>query len=162
MELFMKVRLPLVNHVALSKARTVIGIHYSRNTRADAQEERTEALLNFKIFLHTSHPSLWTPLQSFVSRVRIKSAGDFMRMKNEHNKMPVHPKPSKLLSAPHLSNQDIENKDPGNTEMVSPTIGGRRNLWLGKLRRKSHAPGLYLSTCRSPRAQEWPLKINSP
>ncbi len=34
--------------------------------------------------------------------------------------------------------------------------------YRGKLRRKSHAPGLYLSTCHSPRAQEWPLKINSP
>lgn len=34
--------------------------------------------------------------------------------------------------------------------------------YRGKLRRKSHAPGQYLSTCRIPRAQEWPLKMSSP
>ncbi|XP_027144400.1 uncharacterized protein troap isoform X3 [Larimichthys crocea] len=56
-----------------------------------------------------------SPVLRQQSQNKIRS--DFMRMKNEHNKMPVHPKPSKLLSAPHLSNQDIENKDPGNTEM---------------------------------------------
>ncbi|XP_074498630.1 uncharacterized protein troap [Sebastes fasciatus] len=42
---------------------------------------------------------------------------DFMRTKNEHNKMPAHPKPSKLLSVPHLSNQNIENRDPGSSEL---------------------------------------------
>ena len=31
--------------------------------------------------------------------------------------MPAHPKSSKPLCAPHLSKQDIENKDPGNLEM---------------------------------------------
>lgn len=39
------------------------------------------------------------------------------RTKNEHNKMPAHPKPSKLLSIPHLSNQNIENRDPGSSEL---------------------------------------------
>lgn len=38
-------------------------------------------------------------------------------MKNGQNKMPVHPKSSKLLSAPHLPDQDIENQDPGSSEM---------------------------------------------
>nr|XP_046253694.1 uncharacterized protein LOC124063759 isoform X4 [Scatophagus argus] len=46
-----------------------------------------------------------------------KIHSDFLRMKNEHNKMPVHPKASKLLSAPHLSNHDNENKNPGSSEM---------------------------------------------
>ncbi len=40
----------------------------------------------------------------------------FHRMKNEHNKMPAHTKPSKLLSAPLLSDRDIENRDPGVSE----------------------------------------------
>ncbi|XP_040007652.1 uncharacterized protein LOC120803346 isoform X3 [Xiphias gladius] len=46
-----------------------------------------------------------------------KIRSDFLRMKNEHNKMPAVPKPSKLLSAQHLSKQDSENKDPGSSEM---------------------------------------------
>uniref|UniRef100_A0A8C4F8Q9 Uncharacterized protein n=1 Tax=Dicentrarchus labrax TaxID=13489 RepID=A0A8C4F8Q9_DICLA len=33
------------------------------------------------------------------------------------NKIRTHPKPSKLLSAPHPPNQDIENKNPGNSEI---------------------------------------------
>ncbi|XP_071332188.1 ras guanine nucleotide exchange factor R isoform X2 [Trachinotus anak] len=46
-----------------------------------------------------------------------KICSDFLRMKNEHNKMPADPKPSKLVSAPHLSKQESENKDPGISEM---------------------------------------------
>ncbi|XP_030277705.1 uncharacterized protein troap isoform X2 [Sparus aurata] len=42
---------------------------------------------------------------------------DLRRLKNENNRMPAHPKPSKLLSAPHLSNQDTENKDPEKSEV---------------------------------------------
>ncbi|XP_054465668.1 uncharacterized protein troap isoform X3 [Anoplopoma fimbria] len=42
---------------------------------------------------------------------------DMMRTKNEHNKVPAHPKPSKLLPTTHLSNQNIENQDPGISEM---------------------------------------------
>ncbi|KAM8755670.1 uncharacterized protein troap isoform 1-T1 [Acanthopagrus schlegelii] len=42
---------------------------------------------------------------------------DLRRLKNENNRMPVHPKPSKLLSAPHPSNQDTENKDPEKSEV---------------------------------------------
>ncbi|XP_070696215.1 nucleolar and coiled-body phosphoprotein 1 [Pempheris klunzingeri] len=41
---------------------------------------------------------------------------DFLRVKNEHNKMPAHPKSTKLLSAPHLPIQDAENQDPGNSD----------------------------------------------
>ncbi|XP_056279056.1 uncharacterized protein troap isoform X2 [Pseudoliparis swirei] len=41
---------------------------------------------------------------------------DIMRTMNEHNKIPAHPKPSKLFSAPHLSNQNIEIQDPGISE----------------------------------------------
>ncbi|XP_045899663.1 uncharacterized protein LOC123967590 isoform X4 [Micropterus dolomieu] len=46
-----------------------------------------------------------------------KNRSDFLRMKNEHNKMPAPQKSSKLMSAPHVSNRDIENQDPGNSEM---------------------------------------------
>ncbi|KAM6929447.1 uncharacterized protein troap isoform 2-T2 [Lycodopsis pacificus] len=42
---------------------------------------------------------------------------DIMRTNNGHNKVPAHPKPSKLLSAPHLSNKNIENQDPGISEI---------------------------------------------
>uniref|UniRef100_A0A8C4F949 Uncharacterized protein n=1 Tax=Dicentrarchus labrax TaxID=13489 RepID=A0A8C4F949_DICLA len=56
-----------------------------------------------------------SPVLRQQSQNKIRS--DFLRMKNEHNKMPAHPKPSKLLSAPHPPNQDIENKNPGNSEI---------------------------------------------
>ncbi|KAA8591126.1 hypothetical protein FQN60_002069 [Etheostoma spectabile] len=46
-----------------------------------------------------------------------KIRNDFMRTKNDYNKMPAHPKPSEGLSAPHLSNQNIENQEPGNSEL---------------------------------------------
>ncbi|XP_040913930.1 uncharacterized protein LOC121194866 isoform X3 [Toxotes jaculatrix] len=46
-----------------------------------------------------------------------KIHSDLMRMKNEHNKMPVDTKASKLVSSPHLSKKDSENKDPGSSEM---------------------------------------------
>ncbi|XP_026187164.1 uncharacterized protein troap [Mastacembelus armatus] len=47
-----------------------------------------------------------------------KIHNDFQRMKNEHNKMLADPKPSKLHSSHHLSDQDSENKDPGKAEMA--------------------------------------------
>ncbi|XP_041654542.1 protein Daple [Cheilinus undulatus] len=55
-----------------------------------------------------------SPVLRLQSQNKIRS--DFMRMKNETNKMPSHPKPSKLQSAPHLSDQNIENQDPGNSQ----------------------------------------------
>ncbi|XP_031140246.1 uncharacterized protein LOC116039541 isoform X1 [Sander lucioperca] len=55
-----------------------------------------------------------SPVLRQQSQNKIRS--DFMRTKNEHNKMPADPKPCKGLSAPHLSNQNIENQDPGNSE----------------------------------------------
>ncbi|KAG7520025.1 hypothetical protein JOB18_021166 [Solea senegalensis] len=57
-------------------------------------------------------PSAILRLQS-----RNKIHSDFLRMKNEHNKIPADAKSSKLMSAPHLSKQDGENKDPGSSEM---------------------------------------------
>ncbi|XP_019944276.2 uncharacterized protein troap isoform X2 [Paralichthys olivaceus] len=45
-----------------------------------------------------------------------KIHSDFLRMKNEHNKILVNQKPSKPVSAPHLSKQDNENKDPGRSD----------------------------------------------
>ncbi|XP_044068282.1 uncharacterized protein LOC122883538 isoform X2 [Siniperca chuatsi] len=56
-----------------------------------------------------------SPVLRQQSQNKIRS--DFLRMKNEHNKIPARAKPSKLLSAPHLSDRDIENQDPGNSEM---------------------------------------------
>ncbi|KAL6119731.1 uncharacterized protein ACO6RY_04248 [Pungitius sinensis] len=41
---------------------------------------------------------------------------DIMRTKNEQNKMPGNTKPSKLLSTPHLSKQNMENQVPGLSE----------------------------------------------
>ncbi|XP_041802369.1 uncharacterized protein LOC121613149 isoform X2 [Chelmon rostratus] len=46
-----------------------------------------------------------------------KIHSDFLRMKNEHNKMPAHSKPTKPLSEPHLLKQDVENKHPGNSDV---------------------------------------------
>ncbi|XP_058497874.1 uncharacterized protein troap isoform X2 [Solea solea] len=57
-------------------------------------------------------PSAILRLQS-----RNKIHSDFLRMKNEHNKIPADAKSSKLVSAPHLSKQDGENKDPGSSEL---------------------------------------------
>ncbi|XP_035014882.2 uncharacterized protein LOC118110862 isoform X2 [Hippoglossus stenolepis] len=45
-----------------------------------------------------------------------KIHSDFLRMKNEHNKILADQKPSKPVSAPHLSKQDNENKDPGSSD----------------------------------------------
>lgn len=83
-------------------------------------------------------------------------------MKNEHNKMPVHPKPSKLLSAPHLSNQDIENKDPGNTEM-----GRKAPVRTGVSRLPVLAKSLCLQTPSAfsqshYRWEEKPLAVSAP
>ncbi|XP_059189011.1 uncharacterized protein troap [Centropristis striata] len=64
-----------------------------------------------------SHPAVMMNSSSVLrqqSPNKIRS--DFMRTKNENNKMPVHPKPSKLLSTRHLSDQNIENREPGNAE----------------------------------------------
>ncbi|XP_034733562.1 uncharacterized protein troap isoform X1 [Etheostoma cragini] len=56
-----------------------------------------------------------SPVLRQQSQNKIRS--DFNRTKNDYNKMPAHPKPSEGLSAPHLSNQNIENLEPGNSEM---------------------------------------------
>ncbi|KAL7398265.1 hypothetical protein ABVT39_007019 [Epinephelus coioides] len=70
-----------------------------------------------------------------------KIHSDLMRTKNEHNKMPPHPKPSKLLSAPPLSNQNIENQDPGNSEM-----GRKAPVRPGMSRLPVLAKSLHLQT----------------
>ncbi|XP_076597786.1 uncharacterized protein troap isoform X2 [Chaetodon auriga] len=46
-----------------------------------------------------------------------KIHSDFLRMKNEQNKMAAHSKPTKLLSEPHPLKQDMENKHPGKSDM---------------------------------------------
>ncbi|XP_040050123.2 uncharacterized protein troap isoform X4 [Gasterosteus aculeatus] len=66
---------------------------------------------------------------------------DIMRAKNEQNKMPAHPKPSKLLSAPHLSKQNIENQVPGPSE-----IGGKAPVRPGVSRLPVLARSLHLPT----------------
>lgn len=63
------------------------------------------------------------------------------RAKNEQNKMPAHPKPSKLLSAPHLSKQNIENQVPGPSE-----IGGKAPVRPGVSRLPVLARSLHLPT----------------
>ncbi|XP_031701173.1 uncharacterized protein troap [Anarrhichthys ocellatus] len=66
---------------------------------------------------------------------------DIMRTKNGHNKVPAHPKPSKPLSAPHLSNKNIENQDPGISE-----IGRKAPVRLGVSRLPVLAKSLRLQT----------------
>ncbi|XP_062247101.1 uncharacterized protein troap [Platichthys flesus] len=56
-----------------------------------------------------------------------KVHSDFLRLKNEHNKILADRKPSKPVTAPHLSKQDNENKDPGSADTcrkgaVRPTV----------------------------------------
>ncbi|KAM6981805.1 uncharacterized protein troap [Tautogolabrus adspersus] len=46
-----------------------------------------------------------------------KIQSDFLRLKKEHNKMQVHPRPSKFQSTRHLSAENIENQDPGSSQM---------------------------------------------
>ncbi|XP_068454086.1 uncharacterized protein troap isoform X2 [Clinocottus analis] len=66
---------------------------------------------------------------------------DIMRTKNEHNKIPAHPKPSKLLSTPHFSNQNIQNQDPGFSE-----IGKKVPVRTGVSRLPVLAKSLHLQT----------------
>ncbi|XP_060913587.1 uncharacterized protein troap isoform X1 [Labrus mixtus] len=56
-----------------------------------------------------------SPVLRPQSQNKIRS--DFQRPKKEHNKMQVHPRPSKLQSTRHLSDENIENQDPGNSPM---------------------------------------------
>ncbi|XP_042347943.1 uncharacterized protein LOC121947104 isoform X2 [Plectropomus leopardus] len=70
-----------------------------------------------------------------------KIHSNLMRTKNEHNKMPAHPKPFKPLSAPHLANQNIENQDPGNVEIVR-----KAPVRLGVSRLPVLAKSLHLQT----------------
>ncbi|KAM7411997.1 hypothetical protein PAMA_021798 [Pampus argenteus] len=55
-----------------------------------------------------------SPVLRQQSHNKIRS--DLQRMKNEHNKMPADPKPFKHVSATHVPNKDIENRDPGSSE----------------------------------------------
>lgn len=65
----------------------------------------------------------------------------FFRMKNEQNKKVADPKPSKPMSASHLSNKDIENKDPG-----SSATGKKAPLQAGISRLPVLAKSLHLQT----------------
>uniref|UniRef100_UPI0037E8D6AE uncharacterized protein troap n=1 Tax=Semicossyphus pulcher TaxID=241346 RepID=UPI0037E8D6AE len=56
-----------------------------------------------------------SPVLRLQSQNKIRS--DFLRMKNEHNKMPAQLKASKLQSALKLPDQNIENQDPGSSQM---------------------------------------------
>ncbi|KAF3860382.1 hypothetical protein F7725_000637 [Dissostichus mawsoni] len=85
--------------------------------------------------------SIWTPLQSFVNKARNKIRSELTRTKNENNKMPAHPKPSKLLSAHHLSNHNIENQDP-----VKSELGRRAALGPGISRLPVLAKSLHLQS----------------
>ncbi|CAI5647403.1 unnamed protein product [Oreochromis niloticus] len=80
-----------------------------------------------------------SPVLRQQSQNKIRS--DFMRMKNEQNKKVADPKPSKPMSASHLSNKDIENKDP-----VSSAIGKKAPLRAGISRLPVLAKSLHLQT----------------
>ncbi|XP_073327139.1 uncharacterized protein troap [Pagrus major] len=80
-----------------------------------------------------------SPVLRQQSQNKIRS--DFRRLKNENNRMPAHPKSSKLLSAPHLPNQDTENKDPENSE-----VGRKAPVRPGGSRLPVLAKSLHLQT----------------
>ncbi|KAK5894567.1 hypothetical protein CesoFtcFv8_011249 [Champsocephalus esox] len=80
-----------------------------------------------------------SPVLRQQSQNKIRS--ELTRTKNENNKMPAHPKPSKLFSAHHLSNLNIENQDPVKSEM-----GRRAALRPGISRLPVLAKSLYLQT----------------
>ncbi|XP_063742356.1 uncharacterized protein troap isoform X1 [Eleginops maclovinus] len=74
-------------------------------------------------------------------QIHKKICSELMRTKNENNKMPAHPKPSKLFSAHHLSNHNIENQDPGKSE-----FGRKAPLRPGISRIPVRAKSLHLPT----------------
>ncbi|XP_044208796.1 uncharacterized protein LOC122983106 isoform X2 [Thunnus albacares] len=80
-----------------------------------------------------------SPVLRQQSHNKIRS--DFQRMKNEHNKMPADPKPFKHVSATHLPNKDIENQDPGSSE-----VGKRAPVRPGVSRLPVLAKSLRLQT----------------
>ncbi|XP_034065215.1 uncharacterized protein troap isoform X2 [Gymnodraco acuticeps] len=80
-----------------------------------------------------------SPVLRQQSQNKIRS--ELTRTKNENNKMPAHPKPSKLFSAHHLSNLNIENQDPVKSEM-----GRRAALRPGISRLPVLAKSLHLQT----------------
>ncbi|XP_033943435.1 uncharacterized protein troap [Pseudochaenichthys georgianus] len=80
-----------------------------------------------------------SPVLRQQSQNKIRS--ELTRTKNEHNKMPAHPKPSNLFSAHHLSNLNIENQDPVKSEM-----GLRAALRPGISRLPVLAKSLHLQT----------------
>ncbi|XP_022597546.1 uncharacterized protein LOC111219212 [Seriola dumerili] len=92
---------------------------------------------------HPQSPPVITMDSSAVLRQqsRNKICSDFMRMKNEHNKMPADSKPSKLVSTSHLSKQESENKDPGISE-----IGRKAPVRPGVSRLPVLAKSLHLQT----------------
>ncbi|XP_035761579.1 uncharacterized protein LOC102779427 isoform X2 [Neolamprologus brichardi] len=80
-----------------------------------------------------------SPILRQQSQNKIRS--DFMRMKNEQNKKVTDTKPSKPMSASHLSNKNIENKDPG-----SSATGKKAPLRAGISRLPVLAKSLHLQT----------------
>ncbi|CAJ1085303.1 uncharacterized protein troap [Xyrichtys novacula] len=70
-----------------------------------------------------------------------KVRSDCLRMKNENNKMPAQPKPSKAQSVPHFSNHNIENQDPEN-----PQMGRKAPVRSGVSRLPVLAKSLHLQT----------------
>lgn len=83
------------------------------------------------------------------------------RMKNEHNKMATELKPSKPVSAPHLSKLDSENKDPGISEVGRKTPvrpGGSRLPVLAKSLSLQASSDFSQSHCRW---EEKPLAVSA-
>lgn len=75
--------------------------------------------------------------------------------------MSVHPKPSKLLSAPHPSNQDTENKDPEKSEVSRKApvrSGGSRLPVLAKSLPLQTPSDFSQSHCRW---EEKPLAVSA-
>lgn len=83
------------------------------------------------------------------------------RMKNEHNKMPTEPKPSKPVVPPHLSKPKNENKDPGISEVgKKPPVrpGGSKLPVLAKSVSLQPSSDFSQSHCRW---EEKPLAVSA-
>lgn len=96
------------------------------------------------VFFPPFFPLCMLPLVISQPRAGLCDKADrfsFFRMKNEQNKKVADPKPSKPMSASHLSNKDIENKDPG-----SSATGKKAPLQAGISRLPVLAKSLHLQT----------------
>ncbi|XP_074537737.1 uncharacterized protein troap [Halichoeres trimaculatus] len=80
-----------------------------------------------------------SPILRLQSQDKIRS--DFLRMKNQQNKMPSQSKPYKPQPTPHIPDKNIENKDPENAQ-----IGRKPPVRPGVSRLPVLAKSLHLQT----------------